>query len=81
MVYERVPRDVRLNALIMKRKGVKPCQVAGSLGISESTVYRILANVEKYGDVDGIQQKQGPHAFIPPGIGEVFHFILTANII
>ena len=65
----------------MKRKGVKPCQVAGSLGISESTVYCVLANVEKYGDINGIQQKQGPCAFIPPGISEVFHFILTANII
>jgi hypothetical protein len=75
MPYERIPRDVRQNALIMKRKGVKPCQIAGALGISESSIYRIQVNSKVHGDVDGKPRKRGPSAFIPPGIGEVLHFI------
>ena len=77
-MYEKIPREIRLNACILRRKRVKPPQIAGSLGISQSTIYRAIANSKKHGDINGIQQKHSPSTFISPGISEVFRFILLS---
>lgn len=61
----------------MTRKGSKARQVAGALGISRRTICRVRANSKKHGDIEGEQQKRGPFAFIPPGIGEVFLLYLS----
>ena len=78
MVYEKIPREIRLNACILRRKRVKLPQIASSLEISQSTIYRAIANSKKHGDINRIQQKHSPSAFIPPGISEVFRFILLS---
>ena len=78
MVYEKIPREIRLNACILRRKRVKLPQIASSLEISQSTIYRAIANSKKHGDINEIQQKHGPSAFISPGISEVFRFILLS---
>jgi len=71
-----VPRDVKFNAVLMKRKGVNPEQITRSLPISRSTIYRAKRNLKKHGDVAEEKEKPGPHCLIPPGIGQVFTFLL-----
>jgi hypothetical protein len=70
---DKVSRETKLNALIMKDKGVIVRQVSAALAISESTIYRAQVSRRMYGDVEAEKQKPGPHPFIPPGIGKVFY--------
>jgi hypothetical protein len=66
-----VPRQVKLDALIMKSKDVTVAQIVRSLPLSRSTVYRAQANDRKYGDIAGKKNKPGPQPLIPRGIGYV----------
>jgi hypothetical protein len=66
-----VPRQVKLDALIMKKKKVTAEQITQSLPLSKSTLYRVQLNAEKYGDIAGKKKKPGPQPSIPRGIGYV----------
>jgi hypothetical protein len=67
----KVPRQVKLDALIMKKKNVIVPQIVQSLPLSKSTIYRIQRNVERYGDIEPKKKKPGPQPLIPRGIGYV----------
>jgi DNA invertase Pin-like site-specific DNA recombinase len=73
---KEVPRHIKLDAVIMKAKGVNPEQITRSLPISRSTIYRAKQNLKEYGDVAEKKEKPGPDCSIPSGIGEVFIFLL-----
>jgi transposase len=71
-MFDKISRDVKMDALIMTAKGVKPQQVAQALGISESTIYRSKAKMTKYGDIEAGQQKPGPKNLLSSRIQDVF---------
>ena len=70
-MFEKISRDVKLDAVIMEEKGVKRVQVAAVLGISESTIGRAMRNKVNHGDVEGEQKKRGPKPAFPRGIQDV----------
>lgn len=71
-MFEKIPRDIKVDAVIMREKGVKCVQVAAAFEISKSTLGRAMRNKEKFGDVEAKKQKPGPKAMFPPGIQDVF---------
>jgi predicted transcriptional regulator len=76
-----VPRQVKLDALIMKEKQVIVPQIVQSLPISKSTIYRAQRNAKKYGDVIPNKKKRGPQPSIPRGIGYVFILYQSIKLI
>ena len=70
-MFEKISREIKLNATIMEDKGVHRIQVAAAFGISESTIDRAQKSKKKYGDVEARKQKPGPKSKFPPDIQDV----------
>jgi transposase len=73
MVFERVPRKLKYDAVMLSSTGVKETEVAESLGISLRTLQRAKQRLRDYGDIEGGKQKQGAKPKLSPGMEEVFY--------
>jgi transposase len=71
-MFERVPRDTKLNAVITNQKGVRQADIGAALGISESTIKRAKARERKYGDIEAGYQKCGRKPLFGPCMRDVF---------
>ena len=71
-MFDKISRDVKMDAIIMTTKGVKTQQVAEALGISESTIYHSKAKMTKYGDIEVGQRKRDPQNSLSSRIQDIF---------
>ena len=71
-MFDRIPRETKLTAILMDAKGVTQSEIASTLGISESTIKRAKARDLKYGDIDAGYKKCGQKPIFGPCMRHVF---------
>ena len=57
---EKIPRSIKLDAIVLGEKGFTQPQIKDILGISISVIQRAKYNLHNYGDIEGGAKKRGP---------------------
>ena len=71
-MFDKISRDVKMDAIIMIIKGVKTQQVAEALGIFESIIYHSKIKMTKYSDIETEQQKWDSQNSLSSRIQDIF---------
>ena len=71
-MFDKISRDVKMDAIIMTAKRMKIQQVAEALGISESIIYHSKTKMIKYGDIEAGQWKRGLQNSLSSRIQDIF---------
>lgn len=71
IMFQKISREVKENAIALVRSGVKAKTAAKAYGISERTLRRAQSKVHLFGDVEGGRKKRGPRHSIGHDMGEV----------
>jgi len=71
IMFQKISREVKENAIALVASGVKAKTAAKAYGISERAVRRALWKLHHFGDVEGGQKKRGPRHSIGHDMGEV----------
>jgi hypothetical protein len=72
IMFQKISREVKENAIALVRSGVKPKTAAKAYGISERALRRAQSNLHLFGDVEGRpRKKSGPCHSIGHDMGEV----------
>ena len=67
----KVPRDKKLESVLLQAQGVKQQEVAEFLGISRSSVQRAKSRQRNTGDVEGGELKRGRKPILSQGMEDV----------
>jgi transposase len=57
---EKIPRNIKLNAITLGHNGFTQPQIKDVLGISISAIQRAKYNLRDHGDIEGRAKKRGP---------------------
>ena len=68
---DKLPRNVKLQALELDALGYNQTDIAENLGISVCTITKSKHKLKTYGDIEGGQRKRGPKPKMDPGMQDV----------
>jgi transposase len=67
----KLPRNIKLQALELDAQNYNQATIAETLGISVCTITKAKYNLKHYGDIEGGQHKRGPKSKMDSGMQDV----------